>query len=628
MKKNKSNFEEDIVNEIIEDFKNRQAERKVFESAWELNINFYLGNQYCNINPNNEIINNTKQYFWQEREVYNHIAPLIEIRLNKLSRVRPTLTVVPFSDDDNDMESAKASKKILKAVSQNINLSSILSKGTLWSELCGTCFYKVTWDNLKGKKIGIDENGVNLFEGDVDVNVVSPFEIFPDSNSNENIEDCASIIHARAFNVETVKNIWGIDLIGKDIDVFSLDNIDNMGGLGYSSTSQKVTKTIKKNNVLVIEKYEAPTIKFPNGRLIIVAGDKLVYIGELPYINNDGKQGYPFIKQSCNITPNCFWGNSIIERCIPIQRSYNAVKNRKHEFLNRIAMGIMAVEDGSVDTENLEEEGLSPGKVLIYRQGSTPPTIMTLGSVPLDFQYEENSLLNEFLNISGVSDLLKSSSLQSGAISGVALQLLVEQDENRLLTSAEEIRQCAKLISKHILNLYKQFAIFTHTSRILGENGDVEMFYWKNTDISSDEIVFETENELNETLAQKRSMIMEIFATGLLNDEDGTLNNSTRRKILDQLGFGVWETNKDIKNLQIKKANIENYNLLENDKIDDVLEIDDHDLHISEHTCFMLSKEFLKNKNSKNYDKLLEHIKQHKKFKQITENIEQKNLIK
>ena len=56
-----------------------------------------------------------------------------------------------------------------------------------------------------------------------------------------------------------------------------------------------------------------------------------------------------------------FFGTSVVERIIPVQRAYNTVKNRKHEFMNRMAVGVMAVEDGSVDTDDLEEEGLPPG---------------------------------------------------------------------------------------------------------------------------------------------------------------------------------------------------------------------------------------------------------------------------
>ena len=128
----KNNFKDDIdqknaeiVDSVLKDFEIRQNERKSFESNWQLNINFFLGNQYCYVSPAGDIMENGKQYFWQEKEVYNHIANIIELRQSKLSRVRPSLTVVPFSDDERDIACAKTSKMILKAVSHNINISKI-----------------------------------------------------------------------------------------------------------------------------------------------------------------------------------------------------------------------------------------------------------------------------------------------------------------------------------------------------------------------------------------------------------------------------------------------------------------------------------------------------------------------
>ncbi len=624
----KDDYEKQLVSEILDDFKSRQNERKSFEGKWQMNINFFIGNQYCNLTPKGEIVDNYKQYFWEEREVYNHIAPIVELRLSKLSRVRPSLTVVPFSDDQIDVNCAKVSKNILTSVSHSLNTSNLIQQATLWSEICGTAFYKVGWNTNKGRIIGKNENGRIIREGDVDISVVSPFEIYPDSNAYANIDDCNSIIYAKAVHKDTIKNIWGVDVDGQDINVFTLDAIDNMGGLGYLGTASSVGKVVKKNHVLVLEKYEAPTIEYPNGRLIIIAGDKLVYIGELPYINmEDGKRGFPFIKQTSITVLNSFWGMSVIERCIPIQRSFNAIKNRKHEFLNRLSMGVLAIEDGSIDTENLEEEGLSPGKVLVYRQGASAPHLLSSGSVPLDFQYEENQLQNEFLKVSGVSDLINASSITSN-ISGVALQLLIEQDEVRLLSSAENIRTCAKEMAKHILRLFKQFAQISHTSRIVGENGDVEVFYWNSSDIRSEDVIFETENEINETLAQRRSMIYDLLNYGLLHDEDGKLSNAMRQKVLEQLGFGVWDSSKDVKALQIANAERENLILMETGKLDLPKEIDDHDLHIDEHTCFMLTPEFNKKENNKIQEKMLEHIREHKKIKELTKQIGNEDTIK
>lgn len=67
--------------------------------------------------------------------------------------------------------------------------------------------------------------------------------------------------------------------------------------------------------------------------------------------------------------------NGLVSLLIPHQIAYNTVKNREMEYINRQTMGVLFVEDGSVDVDELSEEGLSGGKILIYRQGSNPPKI-------------------------------------------------------------------------------------------------------------------------------------------------------------------------------------------------------------------------------------------------------------
>lgn len=615
-------FEKEYVAEVLEDFRARQLDRKIYETKWQMNINYYIGNQYCVVDGKGDVVDNYKQYMWEEREVYNHIAPIIELRLSKLSKVRPTLNVVPFSDNVDDVSSAKVSKKILTAQTYENMVSKILQEGTMWSEICGTCLYKIGWNNTKGKVVGKDTLGKSIHEGDIEISVVTPFEIYPDSNTYSNIEDCASIIHARTLHKDIVKNIWGVEVEGKNIDVYTLDVTPKMmhGNNAYNNMGKKV----KKDHVLVIEKYEQPSISLPEGRLSIIAGDRLVYIGDLPYINYaEGKRGFPFVKQVANIIPNSFWGQSIIERLIPIQKSYNVLKNRKHEFLNRLSMGNLAVEDGSVDIDNLEEEGLMPGKVLVYRNGSTAPRMLSTGSVPIDFQYEENQLLNEFIEISGVSDLISSKNI-SGNMSGVALQLLIEQDEVRLLSSAENLKIAVLKMAKMVLRLYKQYATFPHTTRLVGKNGSVELMYWQGSDLATEDVVFETEYELNQSLAQKRSSIMEVYNAGLLHDEDGKLSNGMRHKILSELGFDIWENSMDEKSLQAGQAEKENAMLVTDSKMPEPSEIDDHEAHITEHTCFVLSNDYLiqERNNPALRQTMLNHIKTHKKYLNIIKQIE------
>lgn len=611
----KDKIENALVREIKEDFRARQNARKSIETSWQMNMNFYIGNQFCSIGYGGNIEDYEKQFFWQEREVFNHIAPIVEVRMAKLSKVKPKVTVVPASSDESDIKTAKVSKKLLQSVANTLNLSEKINEAMKWSEICGTSFYKICWNSNLGKLIAEDENGKEIRDGEIEVSVCSPFEIFPDSDTCEDVDKCNSIIHAKVYSVAEVKGMYGIDVKGENLNVFGFDSVSGVGGLGYNASGVKISESRKKDSVLVLEKYEKPSKEYPNGRLLIVAGDKLVHDGDLPYENGDnGKRGFPFIRQVSNRQTGSFWGNSVIDRLIPVQRAYNAVKNRKHEYLNRISMGILNVEDGSVDMDNLEEEGLCPGKILVYRQGATPPCFLNEEEVPSSFGEEEDKLIDEFRNISGVTEVMDTDYV-SRNLSGTALELMVEQDDLRLSASADIIRNALKLVAKHILRLYRQFANLPRLKKIVGENGEVELFYFTKNDVSSDDIAFETENELGESVSQRRQMVFELLKAGILTDDKGKISNSMKSKILELLGFGIWENALDLNELHIKKADSENLKML--DRIEkDPLEIDDHNLHIERHIAFMLTEEFEKRaeENPAIEKSFLRHINLHKKF--------------
>jgi hypothetical protein len=585
-KKYDKDFIEDIIAEVKQDYLSRREERRSFEAQWQLNSAFLTGNQFCDVSPSGVIEETGKDYFWQERQVYNHIAFIVETRLAKLSKVRPKMSVRPSSGDVSDIKSAEVSGKILESTYNKLNVENILEQGTQWSETAGCVFYKVSWDKNTGYVLGSLEGEI-VHEGEIRIDVCPPYEIFPDNMSCQNINELSSIIHAKAVSVEDIERIWGKIVLPEEID-----SIAALPVVGGNTSFVNPTGRVGTNSMaLVVERYTMPTKDKPRGELAIVAGNQLLHYGELPFCcGENGSFALPFIKQDSQIRAGCFFGTSIIERAIPVQRAYNAVKNRKHEFLNRIAMGVIAVEDGSVDTDNLETEGLCPGKILVYRQGSVPPALLPAGNVPADFSYEEDKLLNEFIMISGVSEVMRSSSIPSNISSGAALQLLLEQDDTRLSATAERVRFAAKQIARFIIRLYKQFARHTRLSRCVGEEGEIELVNWKASNLDSDDVVFDTENELNSSAASRRNMILELLRLGLLHDESGKLSDTMRYKILDAFGYGSWEYTRDIQRMQSTRAQRENNNALVTPPI--VKEIDDHQLHLSEHIKFMLSSEY------------------------------------
>ena len=606
--KTREKFYEEIVKSVEADFVERQKARLRLERQWELNMNFLVGNQYCDINRRGEIVGVNSEFFWQEREVYNHIAPVIETRLAKFAEINPVFGVKPRTDDDKDVRGAALSEKLLSSALSKNDFQSIVRKVTVWSETCGTGFYKIVWDNAGGTSVG-SVNGEEIFEGEAEVLPVSPFEIFPDNLTTEDMENLGSLIHAKAVPVAEIKRKYGVSLAGEKINVFGLSGVS-----GVSGTTSAETSGVMDDAVIVIEKYEKPTEEFPQGRLITVAGGKLLYYGELPYKNGkNGGRTYPFVKQECIKVAGGFFGISVIERLIPVQRAYNAVKNRKQEFINRLCMGVMTVEDGSVDVDALAEEGLSPGKILVYRQGGKAPELMNEFTMPADFAAEEENLINEFVRISGVSDVTSSTS-RSMVKSGTALELLIEQDNARMAVHAETIRAGILSAAKQVLRLYAQFTAGMRAVLLSDKSGKLRTYYVDKAALGSDDVYFENENELLFNRQQKRETVMALYSSGLLTDEAGVLRPAVKEKLISMLGFKELDYRKGLSRLQEQKAVDENEII--RTKGLSVEEIDDDAIHIDEHTRYVLSEYDELTKEEK--ERLYAHIKAHKeKIKNI-----------
>ena len=597
-----------VIASVVDDYNERKEERRPYENNFCLCMNFVLGNQHSYVLDSGEIAEDERMFAWESRDTFNHIAPIVETRLAKLARVRPKMHVRPVSNDDEDVLTARLSSMLLDSSAIKTRLDEVVSEATLWSEVCGTAFYKICWNPDAGCVVGETEDGQDIPSGDIDVSVCSPFEIFPSSSATNSIETEKSLIHAYAADVDDIFRTYGERVESEEVDVFNLSSKRLFGGVLGTNEYSKLIKSKKKHSALVIERYSAPSDEYENGRLEIVCGGKLLFEGDLPYVSPCGKRYFPFVRQISLSSIGSFWGTSVVERCIPLQRAYNSIKNRKHELLTRLAAGVLVVEDGSIDVDALEEDGLSPGKLLVYRNGSTPPRFMDEGDIPNEFTLEENRILDEFVTLSGVSEFSRSSVAPSNVSSGVALGLLVEQDDTRLSQTADYIRFAVRGIAKQILSLYKQFGTNSKIVEIAGKNGEVECKIFETSHITSDDVCLDSENEMNESPSSRKAMVLDLLKYGLLNGENGKMSERVRGKVLEALGFGNWEAVTDLSSLQLKRARSENYG---EEKLE-ILAIDDHRLHIDEHTKWVLE-----NMDSKRRDEMIEHIKGHKMMLEV-----------
>lgn len=615
-------WNEDLADFVEKEFKRRQEERRSWELQWRLNLEFLNGNQYVGINPSTSAIQEIpKLYWWQEREVFNQIATIIETRMARLSRTKPILKTRPASADDADISAAKISSMLLNSSWHDQDMDRIYDEYVAWLETCGTVLLKPIWDFESGRVIfrqevldllgeqddeqkgtkeklrdvqifGSGKKVFELREGDIKTVLVPPFEFFPDSPWRSDIDQCRSVIHAKAYHVDEIEELWGQKVDEEKVDVVTMQLSGVLGGLGYTGGTLKAAVKTLKNHAIVKEYYERPSKRYPDGRFIVVAGNKTLHAGPLPYlIGDDGRRDLPFIRTVSIPNPGCFWGKSVIERLIPVQRRYNALRNRKAEYLNLVAIGQWRVPYGSVDDDTQFTH--EPGAIYYFNREVGPPEPIQFPNLPASFENEISTLLDEFTAISGVSELSRMSEAPPGVKSGVALSIANEQDDTRISNTASRIVTSIERLGKYWLRLYKQFAVGPRVLRATSANMDVEVMEWTASQLKSDDVVVENSSALGETAAQRRQMVFDLLSTGIFNrPETNPFTEEGKQKVLELLEFGHWETESEGQTtMQKRRARRENYLLMQG-TFPNVNDFDDHALHIEEHNKMRMRAEY------------------------------------
>jgi len=597
----------EIVDFVEKEFERRQKERIPFELQWRLNIAFIEGNQYVQINEVAQTLDRIPEDYWYEqREVFNHIAPNIEARQARLGKMRPVLKVRPGSSDKSDIRATKISTQLLQSVQHEQKIRNKIHEVIRWLELTGTCCIKNIWnpdagplvpqiDPQTGEPMVDPATGqpVLIREGDLEVIVCPAPEIFPESPYNQKIEDNRSIIHAKIYPVKVVKEIWGVDVPPEESKVVRLQELMTGGGFIGKTYTSGMRESLKEA-VIVKEYHELPTKKYPMGRLIVVANHKLLSFGPLPYkIGKDGKLGLPFVKMCCIERPGLFWGRTVIERLIPIQRRYNALRNRKAEYLSACAIGGWIVEENSiVDMADLEASGNAPGYICRYRAGTNPPQRTINPPLPSAFETEEQTLLTEFSILSGVSEVSRQSKAPPGVKSGVAMSLALEQDETRLSDTANNIELGLIECGSQWLRLLKQFVKIPRLVRIAGKDNVVDVMEWTASDLKPEDVIMDSFSALSESPTQRRQMVFDLLGMGLFHNPDtGVIDRPARSKIMEMLQFLDWEGVDDDDQLHSAKAERENRQLANGNPCMPV-HYDSHFLHIKRHNEFRLSTEY------------------------------------
>jgi hypothetical protein len=127
------------------------SEREGLETQWARNIAYHYGYQHLLYDPMTKFIQIDGGR--NDEYIINRIAAFVEQRVAKLSKSRPSLTVVPDKNEPLVKKAEDMSEKLLKNLWKINNKDESFENTVVLACLMGSSFKKTLWDDEAGEGV-------------------------------------------------------------------------------------------------------------------------------------------------------------------------------------------------------------------------------------------------------------------------------------------------------------------------------------------------------------------------------------------------------------------------------------------------------------------------------------------
>lgn len=489
------------LRELEDLLKQGQEARRPFEASWFLNLAFYQGDQWWSWARDKFARPQLEP--WRVLFTDNRVQPAVASEVAKLTKNKPVWDAVPASGDDASLEDTLLANRVMEAKWEDLGLQQKLEDVVTWSRVCGSGFWKQTWDPLAsgtGTEVAIDpetrepipdpasgelitrdhptaqvlqqvaaQMGTeptweNVGEGDVAVNVRSPFDIYVDP-----LAGSEGLVSARWLIEEAVRPP---DDLQRRFKLSKPPEADSSatGGLVEARLPGMRADKGEKIGTRVWELWERPTLKYPKGRHAVWCKDHLLVLEENP--TKDA--GLPYLMCTGRRIPGRFWPMSLVDQLRPLNMELNKTRSQMRENAARIGNPPLLVPAD----QQFKWSGL-PGEVVKYDPFAmqTPPQFMQVPSLPGYIQNEPGLIENSMREVSHQSEVSRGQ-VPAGVTAASAIQLLQEADQTIIAMDAQALERFITESGRMAMDLIAEHYRTDRLIQIAGQDQDwdVESF--------------------------------------------------------------------------------------------------------------------------------------------------------
>ena len=319
--------------------------------------------------------------------------------------------------------------------------------------------------------------------------------------------------------------------------------------------------------------------EFPEGLYCVCINNK--HVKSDPW--EDSFSDHPITKGSYLNIPHLFFPRSVAFDMVEIQRETNA-----YESLIKLHGMTTASEPIVVSEDTVVSEITGRGDKIIYWKpigpGSREPHRMAHGSLDDGIYKQRESLRQDFRDISMAVNVFRGEA-DSQDQSGVAIDSLRAQAEQMFGKPAGNWSVFIKeTVRKGVKGIQRHYSV-AQLQEILGQDRAIEIQQFKTANLDQQCECVATKHGLPKTRDERRREMMELFDAGALDIQDPNV----KQKVFELFGeTGMMQTF----NLDASRARRENALMREGQPVMVMPEIEDLEVHLSQHLNKAKSSEF------------------------------------
>jgi len=611
------------ISQYVKDFvEDASINLRPYITQGKLNNEFIQGKQNKKVNQRSLTIEDkvSDPNVYLERKVFNRILPIYLTRYGILTQNMPIPGIKPIGNTAKEIEdSKKANDFILRFITET-NFRDKFNTAVRHVDVYGLEWFKTGIDWTDGDQIAEveietdsgEKGKLTVKEGKVFAMPVPIHEIFIRGFHIETMEEVDELVHRRAFTTEYIKKRWGFEAKKEDIKETGLPTYPKYSDIGYL-TGQEI------EHAYIYEYYKKPDALYPEGRYIVVCNDKILWDNKLPFVNaKDGKRKIPFDFVALQTVPHHTVGITVYQQIIPIQETYNAVKNRYLEYVNHIAIGQMFVWEGSLVNKN--SFSTKPGKIVTLKRNTRKPEAILKDKLSMEFINYLKTLEDDMLIAAGLSQMTAYGINKAAVRTDGVADKVSESDENKLVNAIDNLSECLIKMFRKLVYLEQHREDVLH-EKLKVAKLDTPALQHSLKGINAEHITIVNREFLMQSDQTIDKKFQQALSIGIYSPQAG-IPYASKLELLNSMRANFLQDTLDpmeraTHNLVVE----ENMMMLHSKTVADVMEFHRHDQHIAEHELFRISPEVrrLAQEKPAEYKALIDamdvHVDKHQKFK-------------